>query len=220
MVPFGRQLIAIDLPGAGGSSAVMPPMRMRGLVKLAVACSTSWASTRSTSSASRSAEPSPRSSPTDAPERTRRLVLGATSPGCSWVPAKPGVLVHLATPLRYWRSGYAKRIIGDIYGGRSRHRPLGHTAAASPLRATTDGLGYLGQLWAGSAGASLPWLSRLAVPTLVMTGDDDPIIPTVNGRLLAHLIPGARLHIVPGGGHLFLLEEAASSAAVIVEFLR
>jgi pimeloyl-ACP methyl ester carboxylesterase len=52
-----------------------------------------------------------------------------------------------------------------------------------------------------------------------MTGDDDPIIPTVNGRILASLIPGARLYVVRGGGHLFLLEEAAASAAVIDEFL-
>ena len=66
---------------------------------------------------------------------------------------------------------------------------------------------------------SIPWLPRLSVPTLVMTGDDDPIIPTVNGRILASLIPGARLHVVRGGGHLFLLEEAAASAAVIDEFL-
>ena len=72
----------------------------------------------------------------------------------------------------------------------------------------------------GVHGTSLPWLTRLAVPTLVMSGDDDPIIPTVNGRIIARLIPGARLHIVLGGGHLFLLEEAASSAAVIEEFLR
>ena len=36
MARYGRQLIAIDLPGAGGSPAVLPPRRMRGLVELAL----------------------------------------------------------------------------------------------------------------------------------------------------------------------------------------
>jgi pimeloyl-ACP methyl ester carboxylesterase len=53
-----------------------------------------------------------------------------------------------------------------------------------------------------------------------MTGDDDPIIPAVNGRILARLLPDARLHVVEGGGHLFLLDDAEASAEVIDEFLR
>ena len=79
--------------------------------------------------------------------------------------------------------------------------------------------GYLSQLWAGYGWTSLPWLPRLTAPTLVLTGDDDPIIPTVNGRILANRIPDARLQVIKGGGHLFLLEEAATCATLIDEFL-
>ncbi len=46
-----------------------------------------------------------------------------------------------------------------------------------------------------------------------------PIIPLANGRILAGMIPGARLHVVDGGGHLFLLEEPGESARVIDQFL-
>jgi poly(3-hydroxyoctanoate) depolymerase len=53
----------------------------------------------------------------------------------------------------------------------------------------------------------------------VVAGDDDPIVPPVNGRILGRLIPDARLHVVPGGGHLFLLERPAEIAALVTEFL-
>ena len=67
--------------------------------------------------------------------------------------------------------------------------------------------------------SSLPWLSRLRQPTLVIAGDDDPIVPLVNGRLLNRLIPDARLHVVNGGGHLFLLERPAEMADLVTRFL-
>jgi pimeloyl-ACP methyl ester carboxylesterase len=69
--------------------------------------------------------------------------------------------------------------------------------------------GYLGQLFAISGWTSLPWLGSLRQPTLVLAGDDDPIVPLVNGRILTRCIPNARLHVVRGGGHLFLLEQPA-----------
>ena len=53
----------------------------------------------------------------------------------------------------------------------------------------------------------------------MLAGDDDPIVPVINGRILARLIPHARLHIIPGGGHLFLLDRPAESAALVTDFL-
>jgi len=219
MVPRGRHLIAIDLPGAGASPAVFPPRRLRGLVKLAGevldhlgydrvdVLGVSFGGAVAQEFAHR------------APSRTRRLVLCATSPGVLMVPAHPRVLMHLATPLRYWRPAYAKRIIGEIYGGRSRYDIEVHEQLRSRFERPPTALGYVGQLWAAWGWSSLPWLWRLRVPTLVMTGDDDPIIPVANGRLLAALIPDATLHIVRDEGHLFLLEQPEDSARVVDEFL-
>src|SRR4029078_4981486 len=62
-------------------------------------------------------------------------------------------------------------------------------------------------------------LPRLAVPTLVIQGDDDPLIPMQSARRLAELIPGARFHVVPGAGHLVLFDEPERAAPVIREFL-
>ena len=51
-----------------------------------------------------------------------------------------------------------------------------------------------------------------------MGGDDDPIIPLANARMLARLIPDARLHVYRGG-HLGILTEAGELAPVIEDFL-
>ena len=66
--------------------------------------------------------------------------------------------------------------------------------------------------------SSLPWLSTLRQPTLVLMGRDDPLVPVVNGRVLAHLIPHARLEIIDDG-HLFMVTRPKETAELIERFL-
>lgn len=51
---------------------------------------------------------------------------------------------------------------------------------------------------------SKPWLWRIKHPTLVLAGNDDPLVPLVNARLHAWLLKDSRLHVFDDG-HLFLL---------------
>ena len=67
---------------------------------------------------------------------------------------------------------------------------------------------------------NLPWLPFVRTLTLVLAGDDDPIIPLINGRILASLIPDAQLVVIPGGGHLFLIQQPAEAAAHVLKFLQ
>jgi pimeloyl-ACP methyl ester carboxylesterase len=53
----------------------------------------------------------------------------------------------------------------------------------------------------------------------VMAGDEDNIVPLVNGRLLHALIAGSELEIFEGGGHLFLLSHREQSVSCIRTFL-
>jgi pimeloyl-ACP methyl ester carboxylesterase len=62
-------------------------------------------------------------------------------------------------------------------------------------------------------------LSRLAVPTLIMTGDDDPLVPPENSRILKDLIAGADLVVFPGGRHCFFIEQADQFNHQAVEFI-
>jgi pimeloyl-ACP methyl ester carboxylesterase len=54
---------------------------------------------------------------------------------------------------------------------------------------------------------------------LVLAADDDPIAPLAGLRLMAKLLPRSRLHVVPKGGHLFLVTHAPEVAPVIESFL-
>jgi len=51
-----------------------------------------------------------------------------------------------------------------------------------------------------------------------MAGTDDPIVPVVNGRVLAKLIPNAQL-VTVDDGHLFLVTSPRESARIVAEFL-
>ena len=62
----------------------------------------------------------------------------------------------------------------------------------------------------------LPWLRQ---PALILAGDDDPIIPLANARLMHRLIRDSRVHVYPGGHLLGLLTEAAGLAPAVDGFL-
>ena len=151
-------------------------------------------------------------------KRCRRLVLAATSPGHLMVPGKLTVLLKMATPRRYKDPDYMNKVAGDIYWRRIARLAELVRQHLRHVRWSSD-YGYYLQLIAGFGWSSLPWLRFLSQPTLVMAGTDDPIVPVANGRILASLIPDARL-VTIDDGHLFLVTSADKSAAMISEFLR
>ena len=106
-----------------------------------------------------------------------------------------------------------------LYGPDVAGNPemMAHQRRARFTRAPS-GRGYVWQMLALRRFISVLWLHRLRQPTLVLAGESDPIIPVINGRILAGRIPGASLEIVPGG-HLFLLTHAGTMAARINAFL-
>jgi 3-oxoadipate enol-lactonase len=61
-------------------------------------------------------------------------------------------------------------------------------------------------------------LQQIKAPTLVLTGDADVLIPPGNSKILAELIPDARLKVVPGGGHQILVEQAKACNEAILAF--
>jgi poly(3-hydroxyalkanoate) depolymerase len=152
--------------------------------------------------------------------RVRRLVLMATSPGWLGVPGHPQALWALMTPRRYYSPTYFEKVAPILYGGIARTNPAllrehRHLRFIRPpsLR------GYFNQMFAVWGWASLPWLARITCPTLVVAADDDPIVPLANARLIARRLPNGRLHVVPDGGHLFLVTHADEVAAVVERFL-
>jgi poly(3-hydroxyalkanoate) depolymerase len=213
----GPEVVVFDVPGVGGSPAPRLPYRPSTLSLLSArlldqlghervdVLGVSWGGAPAQQFAFQQAK------------RCRRLVLAATSPGHLMVPGRLTTMLRMATPRRYKDPDYMTRVAGDIYGGVFRASPELVRAHLRHVHWSSD-YGYYLQLIAALGWSSLPWLRLLPQPTLVMAGTDDPIVPVVNGRILAKLIPHARL-VTIDDGHLFLLTSARESAGLISAFL-
>ena len=135
-------------------------------------------------------------------------------------PPRPLAALMLASPARYYHPRLLALSLPHIAGGRTAREPglLGEQATARLAR-PPDALGYAYQLYAVAGWSSLPWLHRVEHPSLIVAGEEDPSVPLDNGRLLVSRLPNARLHVVKGGGHLFLLDEPQSVVGAISAFL-
>ena len=216
----GLQVISFDAPGIGQSSPYRWPRRMSGIARTVELILDALGYERVDVLGVSLGGVIAQQLAHQAPDRVRRLVLAATGPGLGGLPGSPRVLLSLATPRRYYQPDYYRRIAGRVYGGAARRDPdaLLHGSPARFIERPTP-WGYFGQIYAITGWTSIPWLRTLRQQTLVLAGDDDPIVPVINGRILAWCIPGARLHVVRGGGHLFLLERPAEIAALVAGFL-
>lgn len=88
--------------------------------------------------------------------------------------------------------------------------------AATPVAGIVGALGAL-----RDRPDSTELLGTLAgVPTLVVVGEDDALTPPAQARAMADAIPGARLSVIPGAGHLPPVERPAATSQVLLEFLR
>ena len=213
-----RPVIRFDMPGIGGSPAPVVPYHLATLPSLLVGLldqlgyqqadvlGISWGGGLAQQFA------------LSRPDRVRRLVLVATGPGALMIPGHPRVLVRMLTPRRHRDPGYAARVGAELYGGSAREDPV---VARDLLHATTrlgPARGYFYQLLATLGWTSLPRLPKLRPPTLILAGDDDPIIPLVNARIMHRLIPRSQLHVYHGG-HLELAADAGRLASAVEAFL-
>ena len=125
--------------------------------------------------------------------------------------------VKIGQPIRNLSKPGDDSIAGDIYGGDFRNSP--ERTEAQVRQMTPPSIwGYLSQLYALTGWTSIFWLGEIKARTLVMAGDDDPIIPLANARLLAKRLPNAQLSIYDCG-HLFMLTRLKRASAEINEFL-
>jgi poly(3-hydroxyalkanoate) depolymerase len=151
------------------------------------------------------------------PRRCKRLILVSTGTGAFMVPGHPRVLAKMLTPRRFLDHRYAATIAGDLYGGTVRNDPSVIENLFDRQLMAGSRVGYLHQLLAGAMWTSLFALPLIRQETLVIAGLDDPIVPVVNARILARLLPHATLHL-HSGGHVDLITNAAELAPVIESF--
>jgi len=151
------------------------------------------------------------------PERVDKLVLACTTPGGASalpMPAQTVALMQEAAALapevamkRFVENALAPHadasLVDDLYARRVANPP--------------DPVGWQGQAAAGMSfdGSAL----EIAAPTLILHGTEDAVVDPGNAALLAERIPGARVELFSGCGHLFFWEQPERFAETVAEFL-
>ncbi|MEL7539910.1 MAG: alpha/beta fold hydrolase [Pseudomonadota bacterium] len=144
-----------------------------------------------------------------------KLILCATTAGMTMVPGKVSAISKMADARRYTDPDYMRENFQRLYGEAADEGAGQHIDNLKPPAP----MGYVYQLVAFLGWSSLPFIRFLRMPTLIMAGDRDAIVPMANAHILKFGLPNARLHVVEDGGHLFLVTQAEETVGEILDFL-
>jgi pimeloyl-ACP methyl ester carboxylesterase len=154
------------------------------------------------------------------PERVRTLTLGCSFPGGPEAKMTDQEVVGMIAEAvlsgdgeRAVRVGYDVMIAPEYAADPANYETYAKVAEQYPAPIPT----LMGQLSAILAHDTSERLGEIAVPTLVVHGTADRLLESVNGELLARLIPDARLELIEGAGHMFFWEQPARSARLVRE---
>jgi pimeloyl-ACP methyl ester carboxylesterase len=145
-------------------------------------------------------------------ERVRSLVMGGTHPGGSRsVRADRDTQAYLRRRPSLYPEEAAWASVPYNYGPTCRRHHAGRIAddIAQRLRYPSAGRTYRAQFAAAVLHNAYRRLAAIDVPTLVVHGELDRMVPAANGELIAERVPGAQLHLVPGAGHFYMTDEPA-----------
>lgn len=156
------------------------------------------------------------------PQLVNKLVLVSTSGGgLTNVPASPrlwaGMLRREKLEVGLLARKTYTRIMGPGYG-LSHPKEMDEITEIARYRPMTQAA-YARQLRACLTHNAANRLAAIRVPTLVIHGDKDPLVPAANGRRLARKIMGARLVIYPNVGHIPIIENAEQFNHDVLTFL-
>lgn len=156
------------------------------------------------------------------PELVRALVLVSTTPGgVGGTPATERGRAALFLPAELEAGERARQAMTFMTapGFTDAHPEVLDLAEARGRRHPMSADTYKRQFRAIRAHDTAPLLATLQVPTLVIHGDSDDLIPLPDGQRLAASIPGAVLEVYSGTGHMPQLERRGEFLADVRGFL-
>ncbi len=206
----GRRAIALDLPGHGRSggeprmsiaayaatvSALMERLQLEGVTLVGHSMGGTIAQWLALHDA----------------ERLARLVLTSTGARLRVRASVLRELAHSTLP-----DGFYTLLAQESYHEGTSEEQL---AQAAQQLAETSSRTFLNDYLALNMFDVRDEVHRIALPTLVITGQDDRLTPPANAEFLAETIPGARLMLVEGAGHMVMVEQPAQVSAALLRWI-
>ena len=218
MLPYlpGYQVIAFDPPGVGRSDMPSLPLTMSDLATVGTAVLDELGVGSAHVLGASFGGAVAQQMAVCHPDRVRSLVLVSTSFGALGWPGDPVAYLLFMLPNSFTRQRLP-RVAGRMFGGRMRTEP--ELVSSLPIRRPGSLQAVMYRMAPLLGWTSLPWLGAIRQPTLIICGDDDPITPRRNHALMAAMIRHARLHTVPGAGHLAMVDSPELVGPVVAEFL-
>jgi 3-oxoadipate enol-lactonase len=160
------------------------------------------------------------------PNRLRGLILGCTGCGMSHsVQGNPEEVAKLSPtpdiPLREQAMRALTACCSKAFAESAHGRAFIEQRLAEMEQYPVTPLHTYARQWDAIMGFdTYDRLPNIKAPTLVITGSEDALVPAENSDILKQLIPGAKLHIIDGAGHLFFWEAPEETAEAASHFLR
>jgi 3-oxoadipate enol-lactonase len=152
------------------------------------------------------------------PERVRTLTLGCTYPGQGGDLSAPGPGRYIEAGLTgdkelAVRTAFEVNVSPEYAAGAGNYERFHADSVAVKVPMPVVRMQYEAALGHDAAAR----LGEIRVPTMVVHGTADEMLYPSNGELIARLIPGARLELLEGAGHLFWLEQPERVAGLLRE---
>jgi pimeloyl-ACP methyl ester carboxylesterase len=152
------------------------------------------------------------------PDLVRRMALVGTACGWGSMPGTLPALALAAMPVRYHSRTLYELTRALLSPADARLLERHEMLREARLRRPPSIYVYLSQLWSASLWSSLPWLSSVRVPTLVLSGEGDELVPPANGVQLARLLSESRLHVLADEGHLMIFDPESGVLPLLEDF--
>jgi pimeloyl-ACP methyl ester carboxylesterase len=153
------------------------------------------------------------------PSRVYSLILGCTAPGGpNAVKAEPEARDLLMARSKMTPDQAMEASVPYIYAPTTPRARIEEDFAIRRKRFTSL-QGYMAQLQGIISWEVYSRLSAIRVPTLVIHGESDRLVPSANGQLIAERIPGARLVVLPQASHIFTTDQPDAALDAILDFL-
>ena len=154
------------------------------------------------------------------PERVASLLLGCTSHG--GILARWPKFVRPRGSIRQSESNRRTReraLIPLLYADSTPLERI-HEDLDVHRRCAVTNRGVINQLAGILLWSSYRRLPRIGVPTLVVHGDQDRLVPPANGKVVASRIPGAKFQLLPKAGHILMTDQPDACERLMLDFLQ